>query len=76
MGNDVGGDGAFSAEVGVLGRIRHRYIVRLLGFVSNLLFFDHGGSGARVRLRGEPVACYALRLAPATSPNPASSPKR
>ncbi|XP_047316766.1 receptor protein kinase CLAVATA1 [Impatiens glandulifera] len=59
-----GGDHGFSAEIQTLGRIRHRNIVRLLGYVSNkdtnLLLYEympngslgeilHGTKGARLQ---------------------------
>ncbi|XP_047089812.1 leucine-rich repeat receptor-like kinase protein FLORAL ORGAN NUMBER1 [Lolium rigidum] len=50
VGRGVGGDRGFSAEVGTLGRIRHRNIVRLLGFVSNretnLLLYEYMPNGS------------------------------
>lgn len=50
VGRGVGGDRGFSAEVGTLGRIRHRNIVRLLGFMSNretnLLLYEYMPNGS------------------------------
>ncbi|KAF4381392.1 hypothetical protein G4B88_029747 [Cannabis sativa] len=47
----IGGrDGGFSAEIKTLGQIRHRYIVRLLGYVSNketnLLLYEFMENGS------------------------------
>ncbi|KQK16712.2 leucine-rich repeat receptor-like kinase protein FLORAL ORGAN NUMBER1 [Brachypodium distachyon] len=50
VGRGAGGDRGFSAEVATLGRIRHRNIVRLLGFVSNreanLLLYEYMPNGS------------------------------
>ena len=43
-------DHGFSAEIKTLGRIRHRYIVKLLGYVSNkdtnLLLYEYMSNGS------------------------------